>query len=389
MAQRSKAFEFFEKADYPDRGSEAWRHLPWKQVSLEAYPPAREVAGFTIKNEADLKGKGISFVSLQEGMRSDSDSELLQKYRSKIEMPEGKFEFLATAFANHGGFLFIPSVELAEPIILSWDGRISKETVFPHLLIVAQSNSRASVVLQLTSTDEEEAGMVFGVVEVLAERESQLSLLSIQEYGSSVNSFMTQKVRMEQGAEIQSILLGLGSHLAYSRLESALSAEGANAELLGFFFGQRDQHFNAHTLQDHQAPHTQSDLLFKSALSDQSSSAYYGLIRVEKGAQQTNACQANRNLLLGKGARAHSVPVLEISADDVRCTHGATVGPVDDEQKFYLMCRGLDQGTTEQLLLYGFFEHAIQRIRNEQLSQMVRDQLAERIGVEKEVMMLA
>lgn len=374
---RRKALEIFLKTDYPDRGTEAWRRLPWDKISFETYPPAVKVKEFTLKNGETLKQQGVLFIELEEALGSYGD--LLQKHWSKIVGPEGKFESLSAAFTTYGALLYIPSIELDQPILISWDGKISGEAVFPHLLIITEPNSRAAIITETHSSDEEKQGIVYGVVEIFAGRDCQLDFLSVQEYGRNVDSFITQRVKLEQGAQVQTILLGLGSRVAHTKTESILAGSGASAELLGFFFGEEDQHFSAHTLQDHQAPHTQSDLLFKSALRDHAQSVYYGLIRIQKGAQATNAYQANRNLLLSKGTKADSVPVLEIEADDVRCTHGATVGPVDEEQKFYLMCRGLDAPTAEELLLYGFFEHAIQRIRNEELRECVRERLTQRI----------
>ena len=375
---RRQALERFHALGYPDRGTEAWRRLPWDKISFEAYPPSVKVKEFIPQNAEELKRQGVILVSLDEALRSHSD--LLKQYWSKVVRPdEGKFGALATAFTTHGAFLYIPSVELPQPISIQWDGKIAGETIFPHLLIVAQPNSRAAIIVERNSSDEEKPGMVYGIIEALAARDSQLDILTIQQYGRNVDSFVTQRVKLEQGSQVQTVLLGLGSRIAFSDIETILAESGANAELLGFFFGEKNQHFESHTLQNHQGAHTQSDLLFKSALRDDARSVYYGLIKILKGAQQTNAYQANRNLLLGKGAKADSVPVLEIEADDVRCTHGATVGPVDEEQKFYLMCRGLDQATAEQLLLYGFFEQGIERVRHEGLREVVRKRLTEKI----------
>lgn len=377
VQQRRYALEVFHQTNEPDRNSEAWRRLPWNQIHWDTYPPVNHVESAILEDAAEWKKQGIIFAPLQEALQVYP--ELVKKYWSQIVEPRGKFEALAAAFTSHGGILYLPSIEITRPIVIHWSGKTSGETLFPHFAIVAEPNSRASIILERNSTDEEEPAMVYGIIEILAGRDSQLDLLSIQQYGRNVDSFVTQRVKLEQGAQVQTILLGLGSHMAYTKTESILAGSGASAELLGFFFGEENQHFSAHTLQDHQAPHTTSDLLFKSALRSRAQSVYYGLIRIQKGAQATNAYQSNRNLLLSKGTKADSVPVLEIEADDVRCTHGATVGTVDDEQKFYLMCRGLDQQSAEQLLLYGFFEQGIGRIHNEVLRDAVRKQLTEKI----------
>jgi Fe-S cluster assembly protein SufD len=295
--QRRQALEIFHKTLYPDRGTEAWRRLPWDKILFENYSPSTDVKEFIPQNAEELKRQGVILVSLQEALRLHSD--LLKQHWSKVIRPdEGKFEALAAAFTTHGAFLYIPSMELREPIVLRWEGRISGETIFPHLVIVTEANSHAAVILERHSSNEEKPGMVYGVIETLAGKDSHLDILSIQQYGRNVDSFVTQRVKLEQGAQVQTILLGLGSRVAHTKTESILAGSGASAELLGFFFGEESQHFSAHTLQNHQAPHTQSDLLFKSALRDHAQSAYYGLIQIQKGAQATNAYQANRNLLL-------------------------------------------------------------------------------------------
>ena len=233
---RRQALERFHALDYPDRGTEAWRRLPWDKILFEDYPPATGVKEFVPQNVEELKRQGVILVSLEEALRSHSD--LLKEYWSTIVRPEeGKFEALATAFTTHGAFLFIPSVELNQPILIQWEGKIAGETIFPHLLIVAQSNSRATIILERNSSDEEKPGMVYGVIEALAGKDSRLDILSVQQYGRNVDSFVTQRVKLEQGAQVQTVLLGLGSRVAHTKMESILSASGATAELLGFFFG--------------------------------------------------------------------------------------------------------------------------------------------------------
>jgi Fe-S cluster assembly protein SufD len=170
--------------------------------------------------------------------------------------------------------------------------------------------------------------------------------------------------------------VNLGAGFARTQVESALVGEGSFSEMLGLYFADADQHFAQRTLQSHAAEHTTSDLLYKGALKERSTSEYSGLIKVAKGAQGTDAYQANRNLVLSEDAMARSIPQLEIEANEVRCTHGATVSPVEEEHLFYLMSRGIDRITAQKLVVFGFFEEVLDRIR----VQSVRDELSEAIS---------
>jgi Fe-S cluster assembly protein SufD len=217
------------------------------------------------------------------------------------------------------------------------------------------------------------------MVEVILRPEALLRYVHLQRWGESVTEVFTQRAVLEQGAQFLDIHVGLGGALTKANIETALQGTGARAELLGIFFGSGKQHLDFHTLQNHQAERTTSDLLYKTALKDQAESIYTGLIRIEKQAQKSDAYQANRNLLLSRGAKADSVPMLEILADDVRCTHGVAVGPVDPDQAFYLMSRGLSPAEAERLIVQGFFEQVLRRIPSPELREQLDAEMLRRM----------
>ena len=169
--------------------------------------------------------------------------------------------------------------------------------------------------------------------------------------------------------------VNLGAALSKAHVITKLAGEGASTHLYGFVFGHGAQHIDQHTLQDHQAPHTESDLQFKAALQDQSRMIYTGLIRIAKAAKQTNAYQSNHNLLLSRTAKAETIPMLEILADDVQCKHGASIGPIDDEQTFYLKSRGIPHEAAQRLIVMGFIEPIIQQIPFEPLQNQLRQEI--------------
>jgi Fe-S cluster assembly protein SufD len=196
--------------------------------------------------------------------------------------------------------------------------------------------------------------------------------VDVQEWGPGVQDFVTMRAHLERNASFQATLLGLGGALTKTRLDVLLDQEGSSAELLGLFFGDGDQQFEYDTRQDHIAPHTSSDLLFKAALAGRAKLAWNGVVDVRKTASQASANQTSRALLLSDHASASPTPILEISAYDVlRCSHGASVGPVDEEQIFYLQSRGIRPEEARHMLVEGFFAEVLERVPSEHLRERV------------------
>ena len=223
--------------------------------------------------------------------------------------------------------------------------------------------------------------MVSGAVEVIAKDGAEVRFVDVQRWGASVQNFSTIRAWLGRSASFQPILLGFGAAITRTRLDVLLQEDGSRAELLGFFFGDADQQFDYHTLQDHIAPHTNSDLLFKSTLTDRSAMAWNGVVNVRETASQSSANQTSRNLLLSDKASASPTPILEILAHDVlRCSHGATVGPVDEEQTFYLQSRGIPHDEAERMLVEGFFSEVLERVPSEGLQRRVRAVLHSKLG---------
>jgi Fe-S cluster assembly protein SufD len=244
--------------------------------------------------------------------------------------------------------------------------------LFPHTLIVAEPESRVTYIEESLSATLEGLALNCAAIEVVARRGSRVRVATLQEWGRHVFHYSLQRARVKRDATVSSLVVTLGGRLSRVEVQSALEAEGGTSEMLGLYLADGDQHVDHSTLQLHMAPHTNSDLLFKGALRDRARSAFAGLIKVFKGAQRTDAYQKNRNLLLSPDARADSLPNLEIEADDVRCSHGATIGQVDELQLFYLMSRGLQRIEAERLLVRGFFEEVLARVPLPLLKEQIR-----------------
>jgi Fe-S cluster assembly protein SufD len=228
-------------------------------------------------------------------------------------------------------------------------------------------------------TDDLDAVSVHAAT-VVGRDNANIDYVALQRYGRGVKHFSIQHVTVRRDARVGTFNVQLGADLARADVSSRLAGPGSDSEMLALWIGDHDQHFDHHTLQHHQAPHAHSDLLFKGALTDRSRSVFRGLIRVDEGAQLTDAYQTNRNLLLSDKASATSLPNLEIKADDVRCSHGATIGQVEASQLFYLMSRGLTRERAERLLVVGFVDEVLGRIPMAGVRERVLEAIEEKTG---------
>jgi Fe-S cluster assembly protein SufD len=289
------------------------------------------------------------------------------------------FTTLHDAFLAGGAFVRVPAgVVVEQPIVvLHWsegDGVAS----FPHTLVVAEEQSEVTVLDRFGSPDVEH--FVDGVVELVIGDAAHVKYLSVQEHGPRTWSIVLQRAHLGRDATLRSSAVALGGEYARLRSESLLTGQGAESDLLAVYFGDQTQMLDFRTLQDHQAPHTRSDLLFKGAVEDEARSVYSGLIRLRHEAQKSNAYQTNRNLVLSEGAGAESIPNLEIEANDVRCSHASTVGPIDDDQRYYLESRGIRPEDAERLIVLGFFEDVFARLPIPSLAGALRRSVHEKVG---------
>ncbi len=320
---------------------------------------------------ARLKRQQVVFTDFLSATRQHP--ELVRKYLDKIvPITDGKFAALAEALADGGLFVYVPKgVQLDLPLhSVAW---LTRPAHFDRVVIVVDDGASATVVHEIASPEgPTHQALHAGTVEVYTGRNAHLTFVELQSLGTNVWHFSHERVRVKQGGKVDWIFSAVGSHLTKNFSEIDLDGEGAIGKMSGFYFTDGDQHLDHDTQQNHLAPHTTSDLLFKGALRDKSRSVWQGMIYVAPGAQKTDGYQANRNLVLSRGARADSIPGLEILADDVRCTHGATVGQLEEEHLFYLMTRGLARPEAERLVVDGFFDPVLQRIPFEGVRQRLK-----------------
>jgi Fe-S cluster assembly protein SufD len=244
-------------------------------------------------------------------------------------------------------------------LVLHWcegDRRAS----FPHTLVVLAEGAEATVLERFGSPVTEH--LVDAVTELLVDDAAHLRYLSVQEHGPRTWHLGFQRAVLGRDASVRTSAVALGGDYARLRSEARLDGEGGESDQLAVYFGDGTQMLDFRTLQDHDAPRTRSDLLFKGAVEDEARSVYSGLVRLRRRAQKANAFQTNRNLVLTEGARAESIPNLEIEANDVRCSHASTVGPIDDDQRYYLETRGIAPEEAERLIVLGFFDDVFGRL---------------------------
>jgi len=251
---------------------------------------------------------------------------------------------------------------------------------FDHILVYVDDNASLTYVHEISSPAGSEGEILrSGIVEVFVGQNSNLKFVELQTLGTNFWNFSHERVKVERDGHLDWIFGAIGSKLTKSFMDLDLAGEGANGRLSGFYFTDGAQHLDHDTQQNHLALNTTSDLLFKGALKDQSRSVWQGMIYVAPGAQKTDGYQANRNLILSSKARADSIPGLEILADDVRCTHGATAGKIDQEQIFYLLSRGIPYEIAEMLVVEGFFEDVMQRIPFDGIKGRLKDAIIEKM----------
>jgi Fe-S cluster assembly protein SufD len=388
---RQKAWQTFNRLSLPTMVEEAWRrtdlreipadtvHLPTDGSFQDLAPvPADLLKPLTNEKHGgqvvllpggskpylnpDLIKKGVIFTDLHTA--EWKNPELVTRMTGQIVSPEeGKFAALAGALAQSGVVLYIPKgVTVEQPLnSLLWGPGLDL-AYLSHILVWVDEGASVTYVHEAASPNENGSALHAGIVEIKVSDNASLRFVELQSWGRHVWNFSHERVSVGRGGNLDWIFGAIGSRLTKNFSELNLVGEGATGRMSGFYFTDGNQHLDHDTQQNHLAPHTTSDLLFKGALKGNSRSVWQGMIYVAAGAAKTDGYQANRNLVLSPNARADSIPGLEILADDVRCTHGATVGRLEQEPLFYLMSRGIPEKEAERLLVEGFFDPIMQRI---------------------------
>jgi Fe-S cluster assembly protein SufD len=406
VARRVAAAERLREVSWPTPAEEIWRYSRIDRLDLGRYRPmtAEELGapgderapgggpwaaetgtraatvvvrdGRVVRHEVDpsLEAKGVRVCDI-----ATCDDELVRgSLGAASAASEDAFTVLHDAFCAGGAFVHVPAgVVVEHPIVVLHWSEGDGEASFPHTLVVLGDGAEATVLDRFGSpvTDH----LCDAVVELLVGDGAHLRYLSLQEHGPRTWHLGLQRARIGRDATVRSSAVALGGDYARLRSEAVLEGQAAESDALAVYFGDGDQMLDFRTLQDHDAPSTRSELLFKGAVEDAARSVYSGLVRLRKTAQKANAFQTNRNLVLTEGAGAESIPNLEIEANDVRCSHASTVGPIDDDQRYYLESRGVPPDEAERLIVLGFFDDVFARLPLSALTRGLRRTVVDKL----------
>jgi Fe-S cluster assembly protein SufD len=415
LQKRLEAWEQYEQIPMPTRTDEEWRRTDIRDLPIDEVMPftdfaarvsgrdelpesvkaaleaAGDLSGLVVQNDSSiiyyevdssLASQGVIFEDLDTAIAEHPD--LLQKYfmtDDAIPAGDNKFSALHGAFWTTGTFIYVPAnVEIALPFRAFSTLSTPGIGTFFHTLIVAEENARVTFIDNCQSETMDKESISDNVVELHAASGAEVRYIQLQDWGRNVWNFHTQHAVIQQDAAIKSLNVALGSQLSKAMISSTLAGPGSLAEMLGLYFADEDQHIDHQTRQFHKSPYASSDLLFKGTVKDEARAVYSGTIVVAPKAHGTDAYQANRNISLSPRARVDTIPKLEIEANDVRCTHGATISQIEEEYIFYLMSRGINRTEAEKLIVDGFFDEVIERIPVESVQQTVRTAIDKKIG---------
>lgn len=410
---RLVAWDLYQNLPMPGRSDEAWvrtdyRGIAWEQAgrllngtsdapvaALDVVPQANlepligdEQAGTMVFVDGRLihfelsdmvRAQGVVFADLLTAVR-EYEALVRARLMTRAVLPgEGKFAALHAALWTHGVFLYVPpgvAVDLPFHVVMynQHDGG-----TMGHVLVSVEENAQATLLVDYLSPGSDAQSLYVGATELLVGQGANLRYVGLQDWNRSTYEFSTQRARVGQDGQLDWIVGNMGTEFLKQFIEVELDGKGAHGRVSGMFFADHEQRFDHDTQQNHNAPLTTSDLLFKGAAKDESRTVWQGMIKSLPKMQKIDGFQASRNLVLSDDARMDAIPGLEIEADDVRCTHAATFGTLEEAPVFYLMSRGIPRADAELMVAEGFFEELLERIPFERVRDRLRASLEAKI----------
>lgn len=399
--RRSAGLDQFKSLPMPTARDEAWRFASVGKLSIDDYGVADTPATRTLDALADrsdlvteragrmvfaddapadfecisheLAEEGVIYLPISEAI--EQHPELMERYflKESTELGSKKFFGLHAATVKAGSILYVPKgVEIEAPFVNYYWTSGARSAVFPHTLIIAEDNTKVSVVDIFFSETSQNEALNISVSNIHAGANAHVFRKVVQDWNDKTVSFQLDTTVAERDAQVKNIAVNIGAERARFESQTRINGSGADVKMFSLTVAEEHQEFDQRTHQTHNAPHAVSDLLYKNALLDNARTIFSGLIKVAEGAQETDAYQTNRNLLLDPSAEANALPGLEILANDVRCSHGATTGNVNDSELFYMMQRGIPRRVAMQLMVFGFFEEVIEKIESDELADNLR-----------------
>ena len=394
--RRAVALDYYDKLPMPSPTEEVWRYVdldfsmddflvpesPGDAGELDDGIAAAlpEIAGSLLVVDGQVVStnpgsSGVTLASISSALADRPD--LLEPYLGAGIRPDvDKLAAAHAAFGRDGAALVVPrGVAVEQPFFVDVQAATSGGVSFPHLSVAVEESSQASVVVRYRSNDDVDA-LVVPQLELSVGDNANLKLTVVQHWGRRTRAISHARALVGRDGSLHLGEAGLGGSISRLLLDVDLEGDGSTANIVGAFFGDGEQILDYRYTMHHAGVNTSSDMFLKGAVQDNALSVFTGMIRIDEEAQKTNAFQTNRNLILSDGASAQSVPNLEILANDVRCGHGSTMGPLDEEQHYYLMSRGLDDARANRLLVHGFFNEALSRFPEPAIAGVVTSWIA-------------
>nr|MCU0475395.1 Fe-S cluster assembly protein SufD [Anaerolineae bacterium] len=390
-AFREKAWQAYEALPMPSATDEDWRRTDIRRVkwadagklvqpngaTLETVPAAVRqplvgdeggtmvfVDGKLVHSSLAeaLSAKGVIFADLATAAKEHPA--LVEQYlMTKAVLPtDGKFAALHGALWTHGVFVYVPRNVAAELPLHVVMYNTKAGTTLGHVLVVVEENAQATMQVEYSSPETQGDSIYIGATELLVGKAANLRYVSLQNWSRTTTEFTHQRGRVGADGQLDWVFAVMGTQLLKDFINLEADGNGANGRMSGFFFADHDQVFDLDTQQNHNAPLTVTDLLFKGAAKDQARTVWQGMIKSLPKMQKIDGYQANRNLVLSDEARMDGIPGLEIEADDVKCSHAATFGTLEAQPVHYLMSRGIPRPVAEKMVIEGFFDELLQRI---------------------------
>ena len=397
----------FEDLPAPTAHDERWRFASVGKLSINGFNPAISPADENLKAlkmrsnlisgyagklvfaddkqahfediEEALRDKGVIYLPISDAI--EQHPELMQRYflKESTNLGSEKYFGLHAQFVKAGSVLYIPKgVEVKDPFVNYYWTHGESSAVFPHTLIIAEENTQISVLDVFFSDTTQNSALNVSVSNIHAASGAKVFRKVVQNWNEKTISFQLDTTVADRDSSVKNIAVNIGAERARYENQSRIEGPGADVKMYSLTVAEENQEFDQRTIQTHNAGNAVSDLLYKNALLDNARSIFSGLIKVAENAQQTDAYQTNRNLLLDPTAEANALPGLEILANDVKCSHGATTGNVDAEELFYMMQRGVSKREAMKLMVFGFFEEVIEKIENDELAESLRGLIHEK-----------
>ncbi len=389
---RENAIDRFEQLVFPSSQQEEWKYTNVAPIAKEKFEVANQITENDVESFVydEAKQSQLVFVdgvfdsvnsniedlsgaialNLTEALKDEGQSEILKEHLARhVDYNENGFTALNTAFISDGVFLHIPkNTKIESPIHFLFISTGENKASFPRVLLIAERGSEATVIENYVGNDKY---LTNTVVEIVLADDAKLNHYRVQRESKSAFHIGTTKAGLGRGSVYNSTNINLGAALSRHDVKVQFNQTGGEAWVDGLYFVGDGQHTDTHSVIDHTEPHCVSHQLYKGILDGKSRAVFNGKVFVRENANGTDAQQTNRNLLLSNDARVDTKPQLEIFNDDVKCSHGATVGQLEDEELFYLLSRGLHTNLARNLLTYGFAEEVVDKIKIESIKQQL------------------